>query len=271
MKNYLLLFILMIVAFVPALADGYTGILVTDNNDRTTYYLFDEEPDVKYKAIDGVTNACLYTTGSTEPVVSVPLQNGAKLSVKFNIFVRVVLNSKGYATFSAKDESFIATEGITAYKAKVAEDGKTLNLTLLEGNIPAGNGILLYGETPHRKVNLPVATTGTAADLTDNSLLPTTYADGTLAEKGDNAWALGDGNLFLRYTGSAFIHNRAYLIHTTSSGARTMEMKFDDDGPTGVDSAFDNTAQGDGKYIDCSNIVIIKNGKKYNIAGQPIN
>lgn len=268
MKKYLLSFILSAAAFAPSYADGYTGVLV-DNGTQKTYYLFSEQPTVRYQQVEGVMNACLFAEGGETPVVSVPLADGAKLSVSYDAFVRVNLNSEGYATFSAKDASFIATEGVTAYKAAV--DGELITLTALEGNIPAATGVLLYGETPNTKVNLPVATTDSNADVTGNSLLPTTLADGSLAEMGANVWALGDGNEFLRYTGAAFIHNRAYLVHEQPAGAKAMRMVFGDgEETTGLDNVESKTSAREGKYLENGNIVIIKNGKKYNVAGQTI-
>ncbi len=224
MKKYSLSLILSVAAFASANA-GYTGILVTDNVGQNTYYLFEEQPTVKYKTVEGVANACLYVTGKTDPIVSVPLTGGAQLTVRYDDFVRVTLNEAGYATFSAKDASFIATAGITAYKAAV--NGELITLTELEGNIPAGTGVILYGETPETKVDLPVATSGSDADVTNNSLKPTTLSTGSLAEMESNIWALGSGKQFLKYTGTAFVHNRAYLVHENAGSAKELRFVFD--------------------------------------------
>ena len=264
MKKYLLSFILSAAAFVPTYADGYTGVLV-DNGTQKTYYLFEEQPTVKYTDVAGVTNACLYVTGETDPVVSVPLQDGATLKVSYEAFVRVSLNNAGYATFSAKDASFVATEGVTAYKAAV--DGELITLTALVGNIPAGTGVLLYGETAGAKVNLPVATSGSNADVTGNSLKATTMADGSLAPFEANTWALGDGEEFLTYTGTAYTHNRAYLVHEQTAGARAIRMVFDE--TTGIESAAEVSLR-EGKFLENGQIVIVKNGMKYNVSGRAI-
>lgn len=264
MKKYLLSFILSAAAFAPTYADGYTGVLVDDGTQKT-YYLFEEQPAVKYANVGGVMNACLIAEGGETPVVSVPLQNGATLKVSYDAFVRINLNSAGYATFSAKDASFVATEGVTAYKAAV--NGQLITLTALEGNIPAGTGVLLYGETAGAKVNLPVATSGTNADVTGNSLMPTTLADGTLAPFETNSWALGDGEEFLTYTGTAYVHNRAYLVHEQPAGAPAMRMVIDE--TAGIESAA-VASQHEGKFLENGQIVIVKNGMKYNVSGRAI-
>lgn len=266
MKKLLLSFILSVAAFAPSYADGYTGVLV-DNGTQKTYYLFSEQPTVRYQNVSGVMNACLYVTGEDDPVVSVPLTDGAKLSVKFDAFVRVNLNSAGYATFSAKDASFIATEGVTAYKAAV--DGELITLTALEGNIPAATGVLLYGETPNAKVSLPIATSGTNANVDGNRLMPTTLADGSLAPTEENSWVLGNDNQFHKFSqSSAYKANRAYLVHEQTAGA--MYMVFAGDEPAGLDKVVNKTSAREGKFLDNGNIVIIKNGVKYNVAGQAI-
>ena len=266
MKKFLFSIILSVAAFASANAEGYTGILVTNGN-QNTYYLFEEQPAVKYKSVDDIMNACLYVTGVTDPVVSVPLTDGAKLTVRFDDFVRVSLNNAGYATFSAKDASFIATAGITAYKAAVY--GEIITLTALEGNIPAGTGVMLYGETPNAKVDLPVATSGDAADVTGNDMKPTTLPDGSLAGTESNVWALGAGSQFLQYKGTTFIHNRAYLVHEKAASAKAMSIVFGGE-VTGIDSTISETSVREGKFIENGSIVIIKNGMKYNVAGQVI-
>lgn len=268
MKKILLSFILSVLAIYPTFADGYTGVLVTDNAGQKTYYLFKEKPSVRYQNMAGVMNACLFATGQDVPVVSVPLTGGAKLTVNYESFVRVNLNSAGYATFSAKDDSFIATDGVTAYKAAV--DGELITLTALEGNIPAGTGVLLYGETPNTKVNLPVTTSGSSADVSGNDFLATTQSDGSLAIKGENVWVLGDSNEFLKYTGTEFIHNRAYLVHEQTTNAKPMRMIFAENQPSEIDAIITEKPARNGKYIENGNIIIIKNGIKYNVAGQAI-
>lgn len=264
MKKILFSFILSAAALAPIHADEYTGVLV-DNGTQKTYYLFEEQPTVKYTEVGGVMNACLYITGETDPVVSVPLQDGAKLSVSYDAFVRVTLNDAGYATFSAKDPSSIATEGVTAYKAKV--DGELITLTAIEGNIPAGTGVLLYGETPGAKVNLPVAASADA--VAENDLKPTTLADGSLAAKEANSWALGNDNLFYELLDDAYIPNRAYLVHEKASESN-MRIVFADDETTGISNAVSEKSARDGKFMENGRIVILKNGVKYNVAGQTI-
>lgn len=270
MKKYLLSFILSVAAFAPTYADGYTGVVVTDNEGQNTYYLFEEQPTVKYQEVGGVMNACLCVTGEPDPVVSVPLTSGAKLSVKYDAFLCIDLNAAGYGTFSAKDDSFIATEGVTAYKASVS--GETITLTALDGNIPAATGVLLYGEgKAGAKVKLPVATSGSSADVSSNALEPTTLGDGSLAPTATNSWVLGNDNAFHKFSASSpYKANRAYLDYSPSVSTRALSIGFGDSGTTSLDHIGSEPSAREGKLLESGNIVIIKNGKKYNLAGQII-
>lgn len=267
MKKNFISFILLVAWLTTAYADGYTGIMVA-NGDLNMYYLFEEQPAIRYQQVEGVKNACLYTMGNSEPIISVPLQNGTKLSVCYDVFARVILNDEGYATFSSKDSSYIATEGVKAYKAAVV--GEAIILTELTGNIPASTGIVLYGETAGTKVDLPVATTGYAADVTSNSLKPTTLYDGSIADKEENSWALGDGNQFLLYIGNSYVPNRAYLVHEHNADARQMQLIFEGSETTNLDNVISEIFSRDGKFFKSGKVVIVKSGMKYSVEGQII-
>lgn len=114
MKKCLLSFILSVVALTTTYADGYSGIMVS-NGTQSTYYLFEKKPTVKYQQVDGVMNACLYVVGEASPVVSVPLQGGAKLSVLY---------------MQANSEDLTGLDNVAISKPSVG-DGKFLE----DGNI----------------------------------------------------------------------------------------------------------------------------------------
>lgn len=151
------------------------------------------------------------------------------------------LNQSGYATYSAAADVKITTPGITAYKAAVTDDA--IVLTALDGYIPAGTGVLLYGEELEGS-SFSVATpsaTDVAADVTGNELKATSLANGSLAVMpGSNVYALGDENEFLHYTGTTFVHNRAYLVY--SGSASRLSVVFDDEATAISHVAADNEA-----------------------------
>lgn len=175
----------------------------------------------------------------------------------------LTLNTAGFATFSSRYNVNIS--GAEAYKASV--EGETITLTKLEGYIPAGTGVLLFNEDSEATVTLSLATSGDAADVTGNALKATTKADGTLASFETNTWALGEGSQFLNYTGTAYIHNRAYIVHTKPAGVRAMRIVFAEDETTAIDNAVIKTSASEGKFLENGKIVIVKNGVKYNVVG----
>lgn len=273
MKKFLFSFILSVASFVSANADSYTGVFVT-TGDETLRYVFAKKPTVKLKTEQGVTSANFYIDGEQNPVVSITMQGDNKLKVSYDKWIIAKLNTAGFATFSADEDSYIATDGVKAYKAKISDSD--IVLTELEGYIPAGEGVLLYGgsDMAGTSVDLPVATEGSSANMEANALRATTLADGSLASKpaGDNVWSLGAANQFQKYSAAAFIHNRAYLVFTAPTAAKAMRLIFadDDDETTGIDSALSQPSSRYGKYLENGNIVIVKNGKKYSVGGQVV-
>jgi len=181
-------------------------------------------------------------------------------------------NTNHYATYSAAKDWIVVTEGVKVYKASL--DGTSLVLTELTGYIPAGTGVLLSGEV----TSMAIAAKGendTQADMEGNALLATTLADGSLAAKPTSGYtyALGANNLFLHYTGSEFIHNRAYLWFENDpcpSNAKAMTIVFANGDTTDINNIKANPNDDNCKRIENGRIIIIKNGIKYTTIGQVV-
>lgn len=190
-------------------------------------------------------------------------------------YATVNLNSECYATYSCLTDAVITTSGVKAYKAKV--DGSQIVLTELDGYIPAGTGVLLHGE------GLPAGTTvefdapdanAQASDMSDNSLMATTTAEGALQQMPATGYtfALGDENKFQHYTGTAFIHNRAYLwleAEPAPASTRALTIMFGDNTTTGINGVY-NAYDVNRKFSENGKIVVINNDKRYSISGQTI-
>ena len=175
------------------------------------------------------------------------------------------LNGSGYATFSAGTDMHIES-GAKAYKATLDFANNLINCEEIEdGNIPAGAGVLLYGDANTQVV---MTTTADIAALSYNDLKGTTQADGALATKGSNDYYALSGDTFMEYTGVAFVHNKAYFeVYEGAVQARSMRIVFG--GVTGVanvEAASEAKAQ-EGKFIENGKLVIFKNGKKFNANG----
>lgn len=187
----------------------------------------------------------------------------------------VTLNESGLATYSSAVDVVIATSGVKAYCADVDEENdETIILSETKGRIPAGTGIILYGE-PGTTVEFNYATEAVkAASIVNNYLRPTTLANGKLAicqELGDedewHYYALGPNAEFLKYTGNSFVHNRAYfVIVDNKTAAKALKIVFDD--ATAITPvATEKQQTGTRKFIENGKLVIEKNGVKYNAAG----
>ena len=171
------------------------------------------------------------------------------------------LNASGFATYSSKyDFTF---EGAQAYKMALDEGAKTLTGTEVTGKIKAGEGILFKGDA-NAEVTITEAAGATALD--GNSLVGSTQADGTTAEKPENCYALS-GDTFKKFTGDALVANKAFFA-TTSALAVDFDIVFDEGEATAVEAI----AEAD--EAKAAPVKVIKNGKLYignfNVAGQQV-
>ncbi|MGN1246172.1 MAG: hypothetical protein ACI4UN_06025 [Muribaculaceae bacterium] len=85
MKRYLLLSaasLLAAIAVTPVNAENINGIFAWVDGSATCFKL-DQSPEVFYTEVDGVTVANLSLRGATEPVLKLPLENGATLEITY--------------------------------------------------------------------------------------------------------------------------------------------------------------------------------------------
>ena len=177
----------------------------------------------------------------------------------------VNLNANGYATYSTCYD--VKVSGADAYTAELDFAKETITCTKIASNkVPAGNGVLLYGE-PNAEVTLTVV--ADAAALGTNNLKATTNANGTLVTKGSNDYYSLSGDTFKKFTGDAFVHNKAYFEVTAGGEVQARSMRITFGGITGVENveATEATAKKNGAYLENGKIAIYKNGMKFNAAG----
>lgn len=141
------------------------------------------------------------------------------------------LNEAGFATYSCGEDVKVKTPGVKAYRAE--DKGEWIELTELNGYIPAGTGVLLYGEGVTEPIAFenPAAGDPVAEGLGSNCLQATTTATVPVIDKAGvtgTIWALGSGNAFQRYTRSAFLENRAFVVHEPTGNASEMRLVFAD-------------------------------------------
>ena len=140
------------------------------------------------------------------------------------------LNASGYSTFSSSLN--LQLTGADAYTATLDLEKEKITCTKIDdGKIPAGTGVLLYGEN-NAEVTFTVIESAPA--LSNNDLKATTLANGSLAAKGENTYYVLSGNTFMQYTGAAFAAGKAYFeVNGDAVQARKFTIVFDNES-TGI-------------------------------------
>lgn len=197
----------------------------------------------------------------------------------------VTIGSIGVGTFAFNSDVQIP-EGVEAYVA--TERGERIGLTKLEGTIPARMGVVLRRKPDESKNDFTfeavhglgigmkaVNTDGTttAVDNQDNLLVGTLAS--TLLEEGDYILAVKKNTenevVFGKIsTASNIAANKAYLPAEAVSQTRGFyTLMWGDDVETGIEE-IQGAVQKDGIFVEGQQIVIVKNGLKYNVKGQRV-
>ena len=176
----------------------------------------------------------------------------------------IKLNASGYATYSAASD-FTVT-GAKAYKAALNTTDNKITCTEVDA-VPAGAGVLLFGEA---NAAVSIVTTTGAAALADNDLKGTTKADGTLAAKeGGKFYYSLSGNTFKKFTGDAFIANKAYFASGSdlSLSAKAFTIVFDGEttGINGIEEVAPVTKTR--KVVKNGRLVIETANGEYSVSG----
>lgn len=193
--------------------------------------------------------------------------------------VTAAISSYGWATFSsdyALDFSK-ATKGLEAYMI-TGQDGVVVTKDLVTGTVPARTGLLLKGAAGD--YNIPIVGSS-STDVSANLMVAGTGAS-VSAEEGKTRYVLGVNNNstpgdvsddFAEFqkiveTAATVAKGKAYLEFVGESLARS--MRFEGDDITGVENieAIAEATLKEGKFIENGKLVIVKNGMKFNAAGQ---
>lgn len=180
----------------------------------------------------------------------------------------VTIGSSNWASFCAPEDMELPS-GVYAYiaesKGKNAEDEDVVVVNKVEGSIIPAGGYLLYSETAG-DYELK-ATTGAAA-LEGTNLLVGTSARTAKPATG-TTYVLNSDGCLAPYTGNYIPANKAYLpIPADPAGApKKLRIVVGHNMPTGIESAQNSTISSQ-KVIENGQLVIIKNGIRYNAQGQ---
>ena len=262
-KLFLSLGLLLSVGFLQAATLPNDAIYVWTSPTTYDCYLISGTPTITYDnndlviEVDGVEAKRIDLTS----VENVEVTYGIK-------YPFVTLNSKGYATLSFKADMLLSSNCMKAYTAKV-NGNKIICTEIVDGVIPAGNGVILYGE-PSTSAQL-LASESTSM-LSNNDLLATTKVDGTIANIPDNGYNyVLNGDKFLQYTGTSFVANKAFFnlsyIPSTSNNAKLNIIFNEDETTTGIEESIKESVtsyydlQGR-KVVNPKAGIYIINGKK---------
>lgn len=170
------------------------------------------------------------------------------------------LNASGYATFSS--EYGVQIKGAKAYKA-VLTDSKLVCTEIEGGKVPAGVGVILYGEDG---AEITASYCADAPAVEGNELKATTLADGSLAEKEESL--VLSGNSFKYFNGTAFTAGKAYLPYSTTNASKSFVIVFEDidNTATGINTV-ETSAKKAVKTVKNGKLVINVNGVEYNAVG----
>ena len=196
--------------------------------------------------------------------------------MKTKYSVPVEVSDAGYATFSSTHPVNVNVTGLEAYIA-TGENGGYITMQKVTGDVAANTGLVLKGAA--KTYNLPVVASGTTYNTESD---PKNYLfaissnynlnksnNGTnyvlTVQNSNVVWAPINGTAAAVTAG----HSALWLPASGSPQARAMRFSGDITGVANVEAAAEAKAQ-DGKFIENGKLVIIKNGVKYNAAGQQV-
>lgn len=180
-------------------------------------------------------------------------------------------DNAAFATTCAPFNFAIVGDEVKAYAGKLSADGKELNMSEIEGNVPANQGVILKAAMGVSKVTVKVVNT---ADAIDNDL------KGTNAEMTDLSQVYVFGRDkdtrhvgFYNASGDASLPaNRAYLDKPAQEAVNAVAMNFGDGTVTNVNTAISAQSTDNAPIYDLSGrrvqrtvkgSLYIKGGRKF--------
>lgn len=206
--------------------------------------------------LNALTNENDWEGWTIEPVESLPLET----------------NSDGYTTFSAPVPVTIPSD-CNAFIAKSQGDG-VINLEKVTGNVAANTGLIISTKRyDDNELTFNIVESGT--DYSEVNLLVANVAADEIDETDNYFFGKYKGNYVFTKISSDGTHtlagHKAYLDGTQLGTGARISISWDIDNPTGIDELKnDGIELKDGKYYQKNQVVIVRNGVKYNVAGQII-
>ena len=216
--------------------------------DHNVGYWGVEGSDLSREA-DAASGACW----TLEEVTSLPL----------------TLAANSYTSFSAPVAIKIP-ENCYAYIATSAGNG-IINMSRVEGNVAANTGLIISTYELEGNPNFEIVESGT--DYSSENLLVANVAASNVSKANNYFFGkVNDNYIFTKISGKGdylLPGHKAYL-HLDSGSAR-MSINWEIDESTGLSELNDESSKlRNGKYYENGVDVVVRNGVKYNVAGQII-
>jgi hypothetical protein len=231
-----------------AMTDAATdyNLIISDVTGSFTIKLGDAEPFVVAEG----TNVISLTPGQTAAIGVINYEAAPVYAAQ------VTTNAYGFASFSYDQDLAPVEAGVMLYKGAIS--GDELALTSV-ADIAANQGVIVYGDantTYHFDV-----INGATADFAGNDL----KASSKWADRSGSIFCL-KGDALYEYTGENFPANKAFLqIASTPNGApRRISFRFN--GTQAIDNVADEAKAV--KFMENGQVIVIKNGVKFNTLGQ---
>ena len=189
----------------------------------------------------------------------------------------LTLSEGSYTSFSApvpivipEDNGEDKADYYAYYATSQDNDAGVINMRRVTGNVPAYTGLIIYTKIDNPTIQ--IAENSTPLEYTN--LLSANVAASNVSRTDNYFFGKVSGKyVFTQLSGAGDYYqlpgHKAYL--NLSSGGARMSINWGVDDPTGLSELRDeNIKLSDGKYYQNCRVVIVRNGVKYNVAGQTI-
>lgn len=212
----------------------------------------------KYTTISSITDNHMNWT--LEEVSSLPLELAANSYTSFSAPVPITI---------PEDNGEEKADYYAYYATSQDIDAGVINMKRVTGNIPANTGLIIYTKVANPEIQ--IAASGT--ELKNTNLLQPNVAASNVSTEGNYFFGkVGSSYIFTKLTGSdtyTLPGHKAYL--QLSSRPSRLSLSWDYNESTGIHELNDEIIKlTDGKYYQNNQVVIVRNGVKYNVAGQKI-
>ena len=236
------------------------------------YYIISDATGIGTYCVDNVSNFNRQTSAAT----SGNYQTDWTMEEVTELPLSIAANS--YTTFSAPVAVTIPGN-CNAYIATI-KDGSVVKVKEVTGNVAKETGLIIGnsdGSTKNLTFNIVANGTNYSDEVGDKNYLVANVA-ASMVDKANNYFfgTYNDNYVFAKIAGEGtreLAGHKAYLDGSSvpsASGAR-LAIIWGDDDPTGIAELNDeNIVLSDGKYYQNGKVVVVRNGVKYNVAGQII-